>query len=131
MKKNEKIVTAAHVRNKTIISLIVLFAFFGICVAGWKWLHHQPEEKQALKPLRKILYANESFFTGMFSNYHLAKIYPKEMAVKKVRVNGKDGMSDGFDPATWKLRVIKAPGDTLSISLDEIKKLPKTEITFD
>jgi DMSO/TMAO reductase YedYZ molybdopterin-dependent catalytic subunit len=131
MNKNEKILTTAQVRNKTVVSLIVLFAFFGTCVAGWKWLHHQPQEQGALMPLRKILYANESLFTGMFSNYHLAKTYSKEMAVKNVRVNGKDGMSDAFDPDTWKLRIIKAPGDTLSISLDEIKKLPKTDITFD
>src|SRR6186997_367305 len=40
-------------------------------------------------------------------------------------------MSAGFDPSTWKLKVAKAPGDTLFITLDEIKALPKTEIVFD
>jgi DMSO/TMAO reductase YedYZ molybdopterin-dependent catalytic subunit len=46
-------------------------------------------------------------------------------------VNGSDGMSAGFDPAAWKLKVARAPGDTLLVTLDEIKALPKTEIVFD
>ncbi len=131
MDKTEKILTSAQVRNKTILSLIILLVFFGCCIATWKWLHTQPEEQGALKPLRKVLHANESLFSGMFSNYHLAKTYPKEMAVKKVRVNGKEGMSNDFDPSTWKLKLIKGAGDTLVIGMDEIKKLSKTEITFD
>ena len=40
-------------------------------------------------------------------------------------------MSDGFDAANWKLKVARAPGDTLLITLDEIKALPKTEIVFE
>ncbi|RYY09303.1 MAG: molybdopterin-binding oxidoreductase, partial [Chitinophagaceae bacterium] len=40
-------------------------------------------------------------------------------------------LSANFDPATWKLKVIRLPGDTLFITLDEIRKLPKTEIIFD
>jgi len=40
-------------------------------------------------------------------------------------------MSDGFDPAAWKLQVIRRPGDTLFISLNEIKALPKTDLVFD
>ncbi len=131
MNRKESIVTPAQVRNKTLVSLFFLLLFLAICVASWKWLQHQPKEQGALRPLRKGLNVNESIFSGMFSNNHLVKTYPVSMAVPKVRVNGDAGMSDDFDPSTWKLKVIKDPGDTLSITLDEIKKLPKTEIVFD
>ena len=40
-------------------------------------------------------------------------------------------MSADFDASTWKLKVAKTPGDTLFVTLDEIKALPKTEIVFD
>jgi len=40
-------------------------------------------------------------------------------------------MSNGFDPAAWKLKVARRPGDTLFVTLDEIKALPKTDIIFD
>ena len=40
-------------------------------------------------------------------------------------------MSKGFDPVNWKLQLVRKPGDTLYISIDEIKSLPKTDIIFD
>ena len=51
--------------------------------------------------------------------------------MRNVRVNGNLGMGNDFDPAGWKLRVIRNPGDTLFVTLDEIKALPKTELVFD
>ena len=39
-------------------------------------------------------------------------------------------MSNDFDPAQWQLAVVKSDGDTLLLNLDDIKKLPKTEIVF-
>ena len=51
--------------------------------------------------------------------------------VSKVRVNGNAGMNANFDPLSWKLQLIRRAGDTLHISLDEIKALPKTDIVFD
>ncbi|GAC1382395.1 MAG: hypothetical protein NVSMB45_08440 [Ginsengibacter sp.] len=48
-----------------------------------------------------------------------------------LRVNGSDGLSEDFDPAFWKLKIVRRAGDTLAITLDDIKKLPKTEIIFD
>ena len=131
MDKKQIIVTPAQVRNKTFLSFTFFFLFIVICILGWKALHHQPIEQGVVKPLRKVLDINESVFTGMFSNEHLAKTYPASMAVARVRVNGDAGLSDGFDASSWKLQIIKSEGDTLRISMDEIKKLPKTEIIFD
>lgn len=131
MTEKETILTDAQVRNKTLIGLFFLLVFLSLCIVGWRWLQKSPEANGAHKPLRKILSANESLFTGMFNANRFAKTYPASKAVSKVRVNGNYGMNEDFDPATWKLKLVKSPGDTLFIGIDEIKKLPKTEIIFD
>jgi DMSO/TMAO reductase YedYZ molybdopterin-dependent catalytic subunit len=47
------------------------------------------------------------------------------------RVNGSIGLATGLDPDAWRLRVIGAAGDrsALSLALDEIKALPRVEMT--
>jgi hypothetical protein len=131
MKNKEQWLTAAQVRNKTILGIVSLFAFGVICFFSWQWLHKQPTDAGALKPLRTVLDANESIFSGMFSNNHLSKTFSKELAAPRVRVNGDVGVGNDFNPAQWKLQLIRNPGDTQYISLEEIKALPKTEIIFD
>jgi len=102
----------------------------GIAYFAWQWLYAQPEVDGALKPLRKMLIQNEKIFKPLVSQNNLVKTYPVEKAEKKVRVNGWDGIETPLDP-NWKLRVVRKSGDTVYITLDEIKKLPKTEIVFD
>lgn len=130
--QEEKIVSSKEIRKRTIISFAVFFVLIAVAIFGWKWLNDQPREDGALKPLRTVLNANELIFKNViYDNDNLSKKYPLSAATPRVRVNGDAGMSDGFDPATWKLQVIRKPGDTLFISLDEIKALPKTEEVFD
>jgi DMSO/TMAO reductase YedYZ molybdopterin-dependent catalytic subunit len=127
----EETISAQQVKNKTLLSLLFLFLFFAGCIAAWKWLQHQPEDNGVPAPLRAVLNTNEQVFTTLFSNYHLAKTFPVSEATVKVRKNGDDGMSDDFDAATWKLQLIRNAGDTLYITMDDIKALPKTDIVFD
>jgi DMSO/TMAO reductase YedYZ molybdopterin-dependent catalytic subunit len=131
MNTKEQVVTEKQVRNKTLIAFMFFFLFLGLCITGWIWLQHQPKEQGALKPLRAGLNTNESIFSYFFSGRHLSKVYPRSAAVSRPRVNGNIGLKDDFDPSKWKLQLIKVPGDTILISLDEIKALPKTEIIFD
>lgn len=126
----EEVISEKQLRKKTIISFLVFIAMIVIVVVGWKWLRNQPVKDGTLQPLRTVLNYNEGFFSRFFSPNHLAKTYPISAAVKKVRVNGKEGMSAKFDASAWKLKLAKATGDTLLITLDEIKALPKTEIVF-
>jgi len=127
----EKITDTQKIRKRTLVSFGFFFLFIAACIFGWKWLQHQPKEEGALKPLRTVLDANESIFSGLISDKHLAKTFPLSAAAPIVRKNGDAGMSDGFDIAAWKLQVIRNPGDTFYITLDEIKALPKTDIIFD
>ena len=124
------------VRRKTLVSFAWFILFFCLAIAGWKWLYRQPKESGALKPLRTAMNANEKVFSSVFSSGKLEKEYPKTSAVARVRVNGNYGMKSELDTANWKLYVVRnadiSPiADTLVISLDEIKKLPKTEVIFD
>ncbi len=124
-------ISSSRLRNKTLFSFLIFVVLIVLAILSWRWLRHEPKEFGAIKPIRKVLNYNEDVFNKFFSNNHLAKPFPLSAAVKKVRVNGNVGMSNNFDPSTWKLKVIKSPGDTLFVTLDEIKTLPKTEIIFD
>lgn len=131
MPVKEEIISEKKIKKKTLIAFTVFILMIVLAILAWNWLHRQPLAAGTPKPIRNVLNYNESFFSTIYSNQKLTKTYPVSKATKKVRVNGKDGMSAGFDPTTWKLKVARAAGDTLFISLDEIKALPKTEIVFD
>jgi DMSO/TMAO reductase YedYZ molybdopterin-dependent catalytic subunit len=127
----EKIVDTKQIRNKTLIAFLFFFLFIASCIVAWKWLHSQPKDNGTPQPLRTVLNTNEKIFMSLFANNHLAKSFPVKDAVPRVRVNGDAGMSNNFDASKWKLQVVKNTGDTIYISIDEIKALPKTEIIFD
>jgi len=131
---NKKLTVEQFIVKKTITSFFFLFIFFAGCVWAWKWLRHRPLDGGIQggiqQPLRDVLNTNEVVFNKIFSSHHMAKTYPASQAVKNVRHNGDVGMGNDFDPATWQLYVIKKNGDTLTVNLDDIKKLPKTDIIF-
>ncbi|MEP6584674.1 MAG: molybdopterin-dependent oxidoreductase [Ginsengibacter sp.] len=129
--KEEIPISEKKLRNKTLVSFGIFIVFLVAVFISWQWLYKQPRESGAIKPLRTVLNYNQNFFSNFFSDNHLAKTYPVSEAVPNVRVNGKVGMGADFDAATWKLQVVKSPGDTLLVTLDDIKALPKTDLVFD
>ncbi len=117
--------------KKTIVSFFFFFVLMGAGFWGWKWLRHQRADADGARPqLRAVLNTNEKIFSALLSDNHLAKEYPLSEAVKNVRVNGRDGLRTPLDSANWRLNVIRKNGDTLALTLDDIKKLPKTDIVF-
>ncbi|MGB4774315.1 MAG: molybdopterin-dependent oxidoreductase [Daejeonella sp.] len=133
MKKTEKPnrTIEQQIRRRTIIAFSIFVLLTISTYSAWKWLYHQPQESGIQKTLRKALNKNEAIFAPTLSDNNLAKTFPKSKAAKEVRVNGDAGMDNNFDPKNWKMKVIRKPGDTLFITLDDIKKLPKTELVFD
>src|SRR5215207_1002314 len=134
MARNKKLTVDQVILKKTIFSFLFLFLFFAGCIWSWKWLRRQPPE-QGIKgsiqqPLRKVLDKNEELFSSSFSKGRLTKTYPVSAAARFVRVNGYLGLRSAFDPEKWELNVIRASGDTLKLKLDDLKKLPKTEVIF-
>jgi Oxidoreductase molybdopterin binding domain len=129
--RNEKLSTDQLIRKKTVLSFFFFFMMAGLFAAGWIWLRNQPSTaNRTSAPIRKVLDANETVFKGLFSANHLTKEYPVSMAANPARANGDLGLKSPLDTAQWSMHLIRAAGDTLNISLDELKKLPKTEIVF-
>jgi len=131
---NNKLSTDQLIMKKTVVSFFFFFVLTGAAFFGWKWLRKQPLEPGADKGktsavIRKVLNTNEKIFRGLVSEKRLAKEYPKSAAVP-ARVNGMLGLESAFDTAAWAMNVVKANGDTLKIKLDDIKRLPKTEVVF-
>jgi hypothetical protein len=122
------------IRRKTVLSFSILLVGFTFAIIGWKWINKQPQVKEQPKILRNVLNSNTNINALFFSKNHLAREYPKSRAAKKARVNGDIGMDEDFDPAFWKLSVIrhsnKAIADTIQFDLKEIQSLPKREVIF-
>ena len=121
--------------RKVFIAFIIFIILIASAVTAWRWLYYHQKDGGLFggvqTPLRQVLNTNERLFSFTFNPDKKVKEYPKEYAVRHVKVNGDAGMStDFFDPAKWKLQVVKSNGDTLLVTLDEIKKLPKTDVVF-
>lgn len=115
-------------------SAVSFLVFFVLCIAayiGWRKLYTQKDNAGVQKTLRAGLKINEEVFAKVFDTGHLVKTYPKAKAEKNVRVNGNIGMGEDFDAQEWKLKLVIRSGDTMFITLEELKKLLKTEIIFD
>jgi len=126
----ELLISSKKIRNKSVIAFgVFLFLIMG-AIFIWKWIPKQPRIAGTPAPLQKVLKANEKVFSGFLNNQHLAKTYPRSAAAKVARFNGNLGLKSNLDTFTWRLKLVRNPGDTLSISLDEIKALPKTELVF-
>ena len=132
----QKMLTDAQIKRRSFIAFGSFALLQGTAYLGWRKLYTSPNEVATVtagthKPLRRALNQSELFFRRLFSNNHLVRTYPKQMAAKKVRYNSDIGLTGKFDPAAWTLQIVRAPGDILSITIDELKALPKTEIVFD
>ncbi len=75
------------------------------CVAGWRWLQSSADAEGIRAPLRAAHEFNARLSGAYFSDARLAPTFARELA-REPRVNGGEGMSEGFDPALWRLQVI-------------------------
>ena len=121
-----------QINRRTFISFSI-FTLLG--AAAWKtWfaIKDAPQSDGVQKPLRNALNVDDKIFKPTLSNDHLAKTYPTNQAARNVRVNSNIGSSpNGLDPATWRLEVQTLDKGLLSITLDELKTLPKTDFAFE
>jgi hypothetical protein len=133
--RNDRLSVEQQICKRTVWAFASFILLGSAAVAGFIWLKNQPLDHGlqggVQGPLRKVLDANEKVFDKSFSDGHLAKAYPKSAAAGVPRVNGDIGMDAAFDPKKWKLQVLRSPADTLFLTLEEIRKLPRTEIVFD
>jgi DMSO/TMAO reductase YedYZ molybdopterin-dependent catalytic subunit len=95
-------------------------------IFGWRWM---PDETRQ-KLLRRTFEFNEKIAQIFYSPSQLAPEFPKS-ALTETRVNGGEGLPDNFNPAEWRLRVggLLNRTDDLILTLDDIKALPRVEMT--
>ncbi len=113
-------------------------AFLGLGLAGiagalgWRWLINTDPVDGLPGGLRKVLDANSKLTSAYFRHDRLATEFPKSRA-EKLRTNGKVGLPPDFDPATWRLKIAgyKTDGAPREFTLEEIKALPRTEMTVE
>lgn len=130
--RNSKLNIDQLILKKTVLSFFFFFVFTAVAFWGWKWLRQEKTTAKGTRPLlRSVLNTNESIFRAFLSDNHTAKEYPVSEAVPNPRVNGYEGIKSPLDSANWRLNVIRKSGDTLKIAVEDLKKLPKTEIIFD
>ena len=119
-----------QINRRSFIAFGSFIALNAVAYGSWKWLRTQPKIDGIERPLRKTLLTNERIFTKAISKNHLAETFPKSQAVKNFRVNGRFGIKTAPE-TNWALKVKLNDQETKSITLEELKKLPKTEIIFD
>lgn len=121
----------ALARRKTRRSFLVGGIAAAAGVGAWQWLRTRPEADGVQWPLRRAHEFNERLARGYFEPERLAPTFPRALG-QMPRVNGGIGLDEGFDPATWKLRVeglaAGAGNDAVELTLDDIKRLPRVEL---
>jgi DMSO/TMAO reductase YedYZ molybdopterin-dependent catalytic subunit len=130
MKSHEQhTVSAAQWRRRTLGSFC---AFFVLLAGFWmifRWISKQPDAAGTPAPLRAALLTNEKIFGALFETGRLARGYPLTAALRSPRINGRIGIENSI-PKGWRLAVVRNLKDTLHLTLDDIRALPKKEIVF-
>jgi len=98
--------------------------------AGWRWLITRSQEGDLPWPIRRVLEFDERVAQAAFRPTRLSPEFPRASA-RMPRVNGMVGIAPSIDPAEWRLRVVGSAGarGARSLALDEIKALPRVEMT--
>ncbi|MEO7539281.1 MAG: molybdopterin-dependent oxidoreductase [Pyrinomonadaceae bacterium] len=94
-------------------------------VFGWRWMGDEAKERL----LRRTFEFNERVSQVFYRPARLAPEFRRD-EVSSPRVNGAIGLESDLVPASWTLAVGGLAGrpDDLIISLDDIKRLPRTEM---
>lgn len=95
---------------------------------GWRWM--SDETKGAL--LRRTFEFNEKVSRFFYRPSRLAPEFPLT-SVSPERVNGMEGLEDEIDLSSWRLAVggLAYHTNDLILTLDDIKRLPRTEMVTD
>ena len=108
------------------------FLWAGVAVVGVlggrHWLNTRRQESGIPWPLRRTLEINEQITRDYFRTARLSPTFPRAMA-SEPKQNGDYGL-DGDVAPDWKLSLAGLPDadEPLKITLEDLKKLPKTEI---
>lgn len=113
-----------RIRRMTRRSFITAAAVGGIGYVGWRWARGAERIGGVPAPFRRVLHFNETLSRKYFSHRRLSPEMPRSAVASKPRVNGRIGLTPD-PPAQWMLRV-EAPGlAPLTLSLEDVRSLPR------
>ena len=103
-------------------------AAIGTTYGGLRWLNSRRMEDGIAWPLRRVLQTNEALGRDLFDSSRLAPTFAASR-IDPLRTNGDIGLDAEFDAAQWQLNIEgTASGETQSVSLAQIKALPRAEM---
>jgi hypothetical protein len=118
-------------RRRSRRSLMVGGAATVVGLLGWRWVQTQGREDNIPKVLRKTQELNESIWSGVFRDDHLANTYDRDKA-SILRVNGRQGLRSEIDLDGWELMVQDADGSVLGThTLEDLRALDQHEMTVE
>ncbi len=114
---------------KTIVCSAVGGAAGLLGVFGWRGM--SDETKAAL--LRRTFEFNERVSQIFYSPKRLAPQFAETSVTIPARVNGGGGLEEEIDLAAWRLNIggLAGRSNDLIMTIDDIKKLPRTEMTVE
>lgn len=118
-----------HIQQMSRRSFLSGAVAVGAVVGGWNWLSSRRNDDGVPWPFRRVLESNGQLAQDLFSSTRLAPTFAKSQ-ISDERVNGDVGLGDDFDVATWSLNVAGlASGQDLALSMNDIRQLPRVEMT--
>jgi DMSO/TMAO reductase YedYZ molybdopterin-dependent catalytic subunit len=97
-------------------------------IVGWRWI--SDETKLAI--YRRAFEFNERVSQAFYRPSRLSPEFSPDR-ISPRRVNGMEGLEGDVDTASWRLAVAGLAGgaDDLILTIDDIKRLPRTEMTVE
>jgi len=118
----------SEMRRLTRRSLFTGAAAALLGTGAWEWLRTRRDDDEEPWPLRIGLRVDEQLSRDYFDDRRLARTYGLQ-DVQPGRPNGTEGM-EGPPPENWSLKVsgFLNSGDDLTVTMEQIRALPKSEI---
>lgn len=133
---DENAITAANAQVRIKMRRHTRRGFLGLGIglvagaSGFAWLTSRREVDEVPWPIRKVLEVNEQIARDYFSTRRNSPQFARGQ-ISPDRVNGDEGMDEGFDAAQWKLEVhgLASQDGPVQLSLEAIRNLPRIEMT--
>ena len=98
---------------------------------GFRWVQNAEHDDRIPGPLRRVHEVNEAIWSGAFRDGAEAPTFDRSRS-SELRVNGRHGVRNEVNLATWQMRVLGPDGRELGVHrMEEIRALPKVEMTVE